>query len=794
MFFAIGAIKFGEMVNAMNIFTFLTFFSFVIYVYLSIYVFHLDRTSRLNRVFVAITAGLAWKSFAYLFFHSAPSPEECFYWYKISALGWNMLPGVAIHYALILADREDWLKRNSTYLIIYLPGIFYVLCLWTGDYVQTADFVRRLNWSVVTTNSNQWLLGFSKLYFAAASAICLYSTWLLRKSSETTGRRKKQADILAKTLLFSAATGITTDIVLPLLNFNQLPQMAHFFIVFWILGIWYAITRYRFMTITPALASDEIISKIFDILILAAPDGTISRVNMHALISGGYIEDELTGRHISVLVHSKELDRAFFAADGIVNYVANAEFITKSMGSIAINVSCARVRDEFGDIAGMVICGHDLRPLNRILHEVAERKAAEEKLRNANDGLEIRVKERTAELALSNEQLRSEMEKRKIAEIEILKMSKMESLGVLAGGIAHDFNNLLTGILNNISLAKLYCKDKREAADRLSGAEEVTLKAQNLAAQFLTFSKGGVLNKKIIDVRALLKESVEFTLSGSGVSCAFNFAGGLWNVSADASQLNQVFTNLVINAMHVMPDGGRIDVAAENVSEGNCHENRNIAAADYVKISIKDQGPGIPPDILPKIFDPYFTTKSNGSGLGLTSAFSVVRNHGGHIGVDSRPNEGATFFMYLPAAAGKQAEAVENSTDAIAGVACRALVMDDEEAIRSSVKEILRFWGCEVETAKDGSEAVEHYLRARKAGRPFEILLFDFTVPGGMNGIQALEEIRKTDRDVRAILSSGYMNHESSSDYLACGFGYFLQKPYKVAELNNAIKKLLNRK
>ena len=334
------------MVNALNIFTFLTFFSFVIYVYLSIYVFHLDRNSRLNRVFVAMTAGLAWKSFAYIFFHSAGSPEECLYWYKMSAIGWNMLPGVAIHYALILAGREDWLKRNSTYLIIYLPGIFYVLYLWAGDCVHPADFVRRLNWSVATTESNRCLLGFSKFYFAAASAICLYSTWLLSKSAETTGRLKKQADILVKTLLFSAVTGITTDIVLPVLNYNHLPQMAHFFIIFWILGIWYAITRYRFMTITPALASDEIISKIFDILILAGPDGTITRVNTHALISGGYAEDELAGRHISVLIRSRELDRAFFAADGVVNYVANAEFITKSMGSIEINVSCARVRDR----------------------------------------------------------------------------------------------------------------------------------------------------------------------------------------------------------------------------------------------------------------------------------------------------------------------------------------------------------------------------------------------------------------------------------------------------------------
>lgn len=774
----------------MNIFTFLTFFSFVIYVYLSIYVFHLDRSSRLNRVFVFMTAALAWKSFAYIFFHSAQTSEECFFWYKLSACGWNILPGVAIHYALILSEREDLLRRKLTYAIIYFPGVYYLANLLPGEYIKASDFVRMLNWSIVSTPENKWLLDFSRMYFAVASAICLYSTWRLMISSAATNRQRKQASILSKTLVFSAVTGITTDILLPVLNYRQLPQMAHIFIVFWILGIWYAITRYRFMTITPALASDEIISKIFDILILAGPDGSITRVNNHALISGGYVEEELAGRHISSVIRSEELDRAFFGSERTMNYLANADFITKTSGAIEINAACSRIRDEFGDVAGMVVCGHDLRPLNRILHEIAERRAAEEQLKAAHDRLELRVRERTAELASSNEQLRAEIEKRAKAEMEVLKMSKMESLGVLAGGIAHDFNNLLAGILNNISLAKLHAGGNGNVTEKLTCAEEVTLKAQALAAQFLTFSKGSVLIKKVVDIRDTLVKTVEFTLRGSRVGCRFDFADGLWAVEADAGQLNQVFTNLVINAMQVMPGGGMIEIAAANVM-GEDLAGPEVTPGKFVRISFQDKGPGIAPEILPKIFDPYFTTKPDGSGLGLTSAFSVIRNHGGRIDVKSTPGAGAKFILFLPASERLADEKQATASAAISRFSCKVLVMDDEEAIRRSLKELFEFWGCGVSTAKDGGEAVEMFRAAAESGKPYDLLIFDFTVPGGMNGVQALAEIKKHRPAVRAILSSGYMKDQNMSDYQAAGFRYFLQKPYKAAELNAAIKKLL---
>jgi len=776
----------------LNAFTFFTFFSFVIYVYLSIYVFYLDRASRLNRVFVAMTTALAWKSFTYIFFHSAADPSECLYWYKMSTLGWYILPGVAIHYALILGEKEDWLKKWQTYLIIYSPGFLFIFNLWFGGIVYASDFVRRLNWSIIVTGSNAVHLLCVKIYFAIGSLFCLYSTWRLVRSHKTTIRQKKQADILSKTLLISAIPSITSDIILPLMKYHQLPQLAHIFVVFWMLGIWHAITRYRFMTITTALASDEIISKIFDILILTGPDGTIKSANAQALITSEYAEEELHGRPSRLLFRTDSSFDVFFNSDSIADYVMNIDLKTRSGDLIPLTATFSRIKDELGDIAGIVICGHDLRPINLLRHEVGERKAAEEKLQNAHDELEARVEDRTAELALSNEQLKEEMQKRKKAELEIVKVSKMESLGVLAGGIAHDFNNLLAGISNNISLAKMHSKGNDAVIEKLSGAEEVALRAKNLTAQFLAFSKGSALRRKITDISNLLKNCAEFTASGSIVKCEFDIASDLLRADIDGDQMNQVFTNLIINSIQAMPEGGKIMIKAVNVNSEDTGIY-NIAAGKFVKISFKDNGPGIPPENISKIFDPYFTTKATGSGLGLTSVFLIIRNHEGHISVESQPCAGTVFHVYLPAVPEK-AEITDAAAagKSVSRIACKVLVMDDEPAIRNSVKEILELWGCSVFTAKDGCEAVDLFLKAKKQNEPFEILVFDLSVPGGMGGNHAMAEILKITPGVRAIASSGYVNDGSSADYRENGFRYFLQKPYRIIELNNAIQKLLN--
>jgi two-component system cell cycle sensor histidine kinase/response regulator CckA len=376
---------------------------------------------------------------------------------------------------------------------------------------------------------------------------------------------------------------------------------------------------------------------------------------------------------------------------------------------------------------------------------------------------------------------------RKKTESEILRIKKLESISVLTSGIAHDFNNLLTAILGNISLAKMYVMEK-EVYTHLVEIEKASLRAKDLTQQLLAFSKSSTPIKKIIPIADLIKDSSNFALRGSNVKCDFFISPDLWNADVDEGQINQVINNLVMNAQEAMPDGGTIQVQCDNVTI----KERSVLplkAGHYVKISIKDKGMGIPQENIQKIFDPYFTTKPNGSGFGLSTSYSIVKNHNGYINVESRSRTGTTFYIYLPASPKSFSVKIEENRLFIGHG--RILLMDDEEIVRLVTGRMLSLLGYEVEFAKNGEEAVQMYKDTKKSGRPFDAVIMDLTVPGGMGGKEAIKKIIESDTEVKAIVASGYSTDSVMSEYEKYGFRGVVSKPFSIGEISKALHNIL---
>lgn len=369
---------------------------------------------------------------------------------------------------------------------------------------------------------------------------------------------------------------------------------------------------------------------------------------------------------------------------------------------------------------------------------------------------------------------------------ELLKASKLESLGILAGGIAHDFNNILTVIIGNISIAKMQTPASSAASTRLDEAEKASLKARDLTLQLLTFAKGGAPIKQTASITELLRDTAAFVLHGSNAQCIFDLEPNLWPVEVDEGQISQVIDNLVINAVQAMPKGGRILVSSRNVTlEAN--SGLQLPAGKYVQACVQDEGTGIPSEILPKIFDPYFTTKTSGSGLGLATSYSIVRNHNGLMTVQSNVGEGTIFKVYLPAS-DKPLKTDSSDTTHFIRRQGRILVMDDDERIRELLKSMIEALGYQVEISANGNEAVNSYRNAMSAGKRFNAIIMDLTVPGGMGGKEALNLIKDLDPKVRAIVSSGYSNDPIMANHRENGFIGVLSKPYKIQDLAKTLE------
>jgi two-component system cell cycle sensor histidine kinase/response regulator CckA len=376
-------------------------------------------------------------------------------------------------------------------------------------------------------------------------------------------------------------------------------------------------------------------------------------------------------------------------------------------------------------------------------------------------------------------------EKRKLLETT-QNIQKLESIGVLAGGIAHDFNNLLGGIFGYIDLANEET-DKRKLSSYLSKAMTTIDRARALTAQLLTFAKGGAPIQKIGHLFPFVQETAKFALSGSNVSCSFDVPQGLWACNFDKNQIGQVIDNLIINAQQAMPLGGTIELTARNITFAE-KEIPNRPKGNYVRISLKDHGIGMTKELLPRIFDPFFTTKAKGHGLGLATCFSIINRHDGYIDVESESGTGSTFHVYLPATTDVVSSASEMSATPHKGSGT-FLIMDDEEVIRETIHGMLASFGYNVVCKENGKDAVDFFTTEIKANRTFAGMIFDLTVPGGMGGKDAVEEIRKLNTVIPVFVASGYAEDPVMKNPIEYGFTGSICKPFKKSELMEMLNK-----
>ena len=397
-------------------------------------------------------------------------------------------------------------------------------------------------------------------------------------------------------------------------------------------------------------------------------------------------------------------------------------------------------------------------------------------------------------------------EERERLEAQLQQARKMEAISTLTGGIAHDYNNLLAIIMGNLSMAREETAPHSHLSGFLDEAEQASLKARDLTHQLMTLSRGGYPMKELGSIESLLKEIPGQAQAHDGIDYTFSIQDDLWPVEFDSRQMHYAISNVLTNAVEAMPQGGDISIKAENQVVGNEDKDSesHLNKGKYVKISIKDEGRGIPKEHLSQIFDPYFSTKERGTqkgmGLGLTTAYAVIQKHGGHIVVNSTTGVGTTVTIYLPASERPESKApgaqrkdvgpqstIANQQSTIQ----RVLVMDDEEMLRNLAQKMLERLGYEVETVKDGAEAIETYKKHMDSGKPFDGVILDLTIKGGMGGAQAIKELIKIDPDVKAIVCSGYFNDPVLANYEEHGFRGAMAKPYQIADLEHVLKKVL---
>jgi two-component system cell cycle sensor histidine kinase/response regulator CckA len=384
-----------------------------------------------------------------------------------------------------------------------------------------------------------------------------------------------------------------------------------------------------------------------------------------------------------------------------------------------------------------------------------------------------------------------DIRERKALEEHLQQEEKMEAVARLAGGIAHDFNNFLAAIVGNVALAKMQTRPGQEVFARLDEMERAALRARGLTRQLITFARGGVAVKRPGSLADLIRDAATFVLRGSNVSCVFELPKDLWGAEFDSGQITQVVQNLAINADQAMPEGGKLTVRGENVTVTSSY-GLPLSPGRYVRITVQDQGCGIAEDNLGRVFDPFFTTKQNGTGFGLSTAYSIMKNHGGHLSVESEVGVGSRFYLFLPASEGR-VEPDEKERRPIHGGRGKILVMDDDRSLLDVYGRLLSHLGYDPTVVVDGAEALERYREARQGGEPYAAVIMDLTVPGAMGGREAIKRLLALDPRAVAIIASGYTNDPVLANFRQYGFREVMSKPFTAEKLSEVLWRALKR-
>lgn len=384
---------------------------------------------------------------------------------------------------------------------------------------------------------------------------------------------------------------------------------------------------------------------------------------------------------------------------------------------------------------------------------------------------------------------------RRFMEAELAKAQKLESIGLLAGGIAHDFNNIMTAVFGSLALARMEAAPHSPVYARLLSAEQQCMKAKALTRKLLTYSQGGSPQRKTASIANVIRDAVDFSLSGKNVECRFLLPDDLWSAQIDEAQMHQVVHSLVSNACEAMPRGGSIEIGAQN-SHLAVDQIQTLKPGRYVKWYVRDHGVGMSQEHMRRIFDPYFTTKQmnsvKGMGLGLAICYSIVKSHEGMIAVESTPGVGTVFTVYIPASDDEKEEQKPQAAAKVPPAPKRnVLLIDDEQILLDVTGSMLKHLGYHVATARSHGEAMEHYQRAKEAGNPFSLIIMDLTMRGDEGGEIAIRRWKEKHPEVKALISSGYMKDPVIEEYWKYGFVGAMVKPYSLSELKTSLEKIL---
>ncbi|MCL4861271.1 MAG: response regulator [Caldilineaceae bacterium] len=493
------------------------------------------------------------------------------------------------------------------------------------------------------------------------------------------------------------------------------------------------------------------LNSISDAIITTDAQGRVNLVNPTASALTGWPLDEALGRPFNDVCHI--IDEQTRVPDRLLVATALAKrtnpvldpsglLISRTGDEIPIRYHATAIHDDRDDVTGVVV----------VFRDVAEQRKVEQ---------------------------------------ELMRVQKLESLGLMAGGVAHDFNNLLSAVVNNVALLKMGMEPNSPLYRRLELVEKALWRGTELTQQLLTFARGGAPVRRLADVSQILRDATDLALTGTNIQPVYHFGPGPCLAEIDVGQVGHAIHNLLVNAKEAMPAGGITEINLEQVWI-QAEQYPPLQPGQYAKITVRDHGVGIAPENLERIFDPYFTTKPRGSGLGLATVHSIVKRHDGHITVESTPGVGATFAIYLPTAEGSISD-IEGSMEQekIVSGKGRVLIMDDEELIREATGALLEHLGYDYETAKDGAEAIELYRLAMEAGHRFDAVILDLTVPNGMGGQEALIHLQAVDPQVKTIVSSGYFHDPVVANYRSHGFSGVVSKPYTIEEMSETLYRLI---